>query len=211
VAARRWTSIRPIPAPVSDWSAIKRNTSSSVDDRGGREATQVPENGGHVRRLAHGDFADHKGIAEDLLLVEQLLESIVPTSKVIDPDRSVDENHATVIVCAEEAGRFAARFRPASPSGGRSLWIKAFSASRIRRDFSLMPVNSWARAGISSSIARSCASEAAFRQRIHIASFDVEIRAGAATYRPPLSGTPNMPPGRSVSRIASRLKIATSR
>src|ERR1700677_2064759 len=55
-------------------------------DCGGREATQVPQNGGHVRQLAEGDFADHKGMSEDFLLVEQLLESVISTAKMVDPD-----------------------------------------------------------------------------------------------------------------------------
>jgi hypothetical protein len=32
------------------------------------------------------DFADHKGMSEDFLLVEQLLESVISTAKMVDPD-----------------------------------------------------------------------------------------------------------------------------
>jgi hypothetical protein len=61
--------------------------------------------------MSEGDFADQNWMSEDFLLVEQLLESIIPTLKMIDPDRSVGENHAWLTDLKYLTPKPACRFR----------------------------------------------------------------------------------------------------
>ena len=46
-----------------------------------------------VQPSATGDFPEHEGVDEHLVIVQEFNQPAIAASKVVDPDRSVDKNH----------------------------------------------------------------------------------------------------------------------
>src|SRR5579859_393034 len=90
----------------------------------------------------------------DAALIEQDLKLSVTLTKVVDPNRSIDQDHCGG-VCRRGVWTSCGSDPPSRASRrALSRWINALRASRTRADFSLRPVNCWALATSSSSNAR---------------------------------------------------------
>jgi hypothetical protein len=107
-----------------------------------RQTPHLIEEEPAARQIAHGDFPDHERVRQHLSFIQQPDQRRIGTTKVIDPDRRIDQDHL---------GR---RRRPATKSGAvppnrarrlaASRSTNAFRPSRTKADFSVSPVNSWA-------------------------------------------------------------------
>jgi hypothetical protein len=65
-----------------------------LDDRSSREISQELEDLSSILQQTTGELSRHEGMTEHLLIKKQLAEVLVGSSKVVDPYRRVDEDHA---------------------------------------------------------------------------------------------------------------------
>src|SRR6266702_2702473 len=91
-------------------------------------------------QVAHSQFANDQWMREHLPPLKQLLQCDVALAEVIDPNRSIDQDHFAVRrrVTGINSGSLPPRL---ASRRALSRSISAFNASRISADFSLMPVN----------------------------------------------------------------------
>jgi hypothetical protein len=93
-------------------------------------------------KMTERKFTNHERMRQYLPSFEQLRESMIASSKVIYPDRSIGQDHFRGI--RRRGGAFNRGWLPPRLAKRRaaSRSIKALSASRTIADFSVSPVNS---------------------------------------------------------------------
>lgn len=122
---------------------------------GGRERRQQRQDFPSMRKVPARQLADHEWMAPDLVTGQAIRECWVTPSKMVDPDRSVDEHQVRRPGLRLRVGR-----RPGSlpPSAERrralSLAINASRAARTVAVFSFNPDSFWASRKSDSSIFR---------------------------------------------------------
>src|ERR1700680_1520556 len=91
-------------------------------------------------QIAEGELAQNIRMPENLAAVEQPTQRVIAGPQMVDPDRSVDQDH----LARNRRRGAAARSGSLPPSRARrralSRSISALSASRTRADFSRRPV-----------------------------------------------------------------------
>src|SRR5688572_13401931 len=106
-----------------------------------REVREQLENLTPVLEASAREFSDDERVAVHHVIDEQSLQARTSDSKVIDPDRSVGEDHAALLDLRRRVGR---RPRSVPPSSARRRALsRAINASRpsLTKDaFSVMPV-----------------------------------------------------------------------
>src|SRR5262249_54597333 len=92
-------------------------------------------------QIAQGDLADDKGVRQNQARIQQRGKRMVAGSQVIDPDGSVDQDHAGD--GRRRRGAFRLGSVPPRRASRRALSrsINALSASRTKLDFSFSSVN----------------------------------------------------------------------
>jgi hypothetical protein len=144
---------------VSDAESMKsvlRDEMENFRIRGDGRLWQIlqrPENNVPLPQIAQSQLTDYEGMTEDLTVVEQVAQRLVRGAEVVNPDRSVDEDHAGLR--RRRAGSARLDSLPPKRANRRALSrsIKALSASRTSADFSRRPVKACAFADKSSSSA----------------------------------------------------------
>src|SRR5271157_1734781 len=122
-------------------------------DGGGRQVRESGQHGDPLTQGAQSQFADDEGVRQNPTGLEQLGQRRVSGPQVINPYRSIDQDHAPA------GRRLGGALRSGSLAPNRasrralSRSMSALSASRTRLDFSFRPVRAWALATSSSSSA----------------------------------------------------------
>ena len=109
---------------------------------GSRKTRQHPQYEFALTQVAQSELADNEWMCQRCASFEQLRKGRVTVAEMLDPNRRIDQDHAP----ADRRLGGALRSGSVPPRRAKrralSRSISALSASRIRLDFSLSPVNS---------------------------------------------------------------------
>ena len=108
-------------------------------DQGFRQFFQIRQDLAAIRESAECQFPDNERMGKNLPLLEKFDETRIVSTKMINPDRRVDQDHNSTL---RRGTSFRSGSLPPRRASRRalSLSMSAFNASRTIADFSVSPV-----------------------------------------------------------------------